>query len=203
MPQDRFINLGIYHGVQDSAISVMTAEGLRILEAAPQMVAMPSVIFMYNNGVVDVGFGARDAILKHSGLRGQGVKRYLPRLHLDVTYDFPGANRKLTGAEVCGFVIGKLLEVYRRAYPENDSRACVISVPTDCPPHTYQAISAAGRLAGLEQVIMFQELARHAQDLSTSLNENGAWRIMGGEVLRRVMALHKQLVRTTPSLKAH
>ena len=157
MPQDRFMNIGIDHGTSKSAIAVMTPDGPEIVETAPGIAVMPSEIFMYNNGAVDIGFGAHDAILRHSGLRGQGVKRYKTRLHLDVTYDFPGANKKLTGAEVGGFVIGKLLEAYRRKYPEVDPRACVISVPAEFAPHAYNTTSDAARLAGLEQVVTVQE----------------------------------------------
>jgi molecular chaperone DnaK len=151
----RFIACAIDHGTTNSAIAYMDGDQPRVISPTSTEATMPSAIYYRQDGARFVGSDAYEA-MGTQRRNGSGRTGYKVTLGQAEDFEFAVANRRHTGVELCGFVLGELLRLYEAARGVRP-RAAVITVPAMFEPSAVAATRAAAELAGLEKVVTIQE----------------------------------------------
>lgn len=150
---DRFYDYGIDLGTTNSCVARTTLSDVVIFQNLDNMNVTPSAVHIDKRGRMFVGRKAYDKLVSEPENTAVEFKRFMGINHIE---KFTSTKRKMTPVELSAEVLKSIREdVFRQTgSPLLDA---VITVPASFDTRQCDATINAGKLAGLENIILLQE----------------------------------------------
>lgn len=175
------MHVGIDLGTSNSAIAAYDGRAVSIITGSRGEALLPSVVRLDARGNVSVGRRAQRFLESDPANTRAEFKRLMGSAE---ALSFAAANRTLLPEELSAHVLSALLADAHDALGRA-VRAAVISTPALFEVPQNHATTRAGRLAGLEEVVLIQEPVASAIAAGWSATQQGRWLVfdLGGGTL--------------------
>ena len=150
---DKFYNYGIDLGTTNSCVARTTLSDVVVFQNLDNMNVTPSVVHIDKRGRMFVGRKAYDKIVLEPENTASEFKRFMGILHNET---FASTGRKMTPVELSAEILKSIREDVLRqtGTPLTDA---VITVPASFDTRQCDATTQAGKLAGLDNIVLLQE----------------------------------------------
>lgn len=150
---DRFFDYGIDLGTTNSCVARTTLSDVVIFQNLDNMNVTPSAVHIDKRGRMFIGRKAHDKLISEPENTAVEFKRFMGIEHTD---KFASTGRKMTPVELSAEILKSLREDVLRQTGSPLSNA-IITVPASFDTRQCDATTKAGKLAGLDNILLLQE----------------------------------------------
>jgi molecular chaperone DnaK len=150
---DKFYDYGIDLGTTNSCVARTTLSDVVVFQNLDNMNVTPSAVYIDKRGRMFVGRKAYDKVVSEPENTAIEFKRFMGILHKE---KFASTGRTMTPVELSAEILKSIREDVLR---QTGSPLCnaIITVPASFDTRQCDATTQAGKLAGLDNIILLQE----------------------------------------------